>query len=154
RDNAGGARLSLGEQSTVQTGDDVADIDRYLTWDVAGALERIAKYQPGPFDLDVELQEEIVLRNWSIGAPEVREAEKHVWYPFAEEGVALTGVVSAQNDGQAQRRYLDELRKEKPVPLFGLLHYEKCRLIFQPLTLFGPKGIVHLMLSPEKIDRA
>jgi hypothetical protein len=154
QDDAGGARLSLGDQSTVRTGSEVQDYDPYLTWDVARALERIEKHEPGPFDLDVEMQEEIVLRQWKIGNPQQREAEKQVWYPFAEAGVTLTGEVSAQEDAKSQHKYLDEIRKKKPAPLFGLLHYEKCRLMFQPLTLFGSKGLVHLMLSPEKIDRA
>jgi hypothetical protein len=153
-DDSGGARLNLGEQSTIRPGANVDDFDRYLSWDVTRALERIDKHEPGPFDLDVEMQEEIVLRNWSIGTPEPREAEKQVWYPIAESGVALTGVASAQDDGKSHRKYLDEIRKTKPAPLFGLLHYEKCRLMFQPLTLFGPKGMVHLMLNPEKVDRA
>jgi hypothetical protein len=33
------------------------------------------------------------------------------------------------------------------------MHYELCRLIFQPLTAFDPDP-VHLMISNEKIDRA
>src|SRR5262245_38888176 len=153
-DEAGGARLSLGEQSTVQRGADVDDYQRYLSWDVARALALIEKHEPTPFDLEVEMQEETVLRQWSIGEPEPREAEKQVWYPFTESGVALTGVVSAQEDGKSHRTFLDEMGKKKPAPLFGLLHYEKCRLMFQPLTLFGPKGPAHLMLSPDKVERA
>ena len=38
--------------------------------------------------------------------------------------------------------------------MFGLLHYEMCRLIFQPLTVFEQKGPVHMMISAEKVDRA
>jgi hypothetical protein len=154
RDDAGGARLSLGDHSTVRTGSAVKDYEPYLIWDATRALERIDKHVPSPFDLDIELQEEVVLRHWSIGEPQERETDKQVWYPFAEPGVALTAAVSGQEDGKSQRQYLDEIRKKKPAPLFGLLHYEKCRLMLQPLTLFGPKGLVHLMLSPEKIDRA
>jgi hypothetical protein len=152
-DAAGGARLSLGHDSTVKQGAEVEDLEPYLSWDLAQALTRIDKHAPSPFDLDVELQEEVVLRNWSIGEPETRDAEKQVWYPLTVPGVALTAVASAQEDGKSQRKYLGEIRK-KPAPLFGLMHYEKCRLMFQPLTLFGPKGIVHLMLSPDKVDRA
>jgi len=163
-DDFAGGRLSLGEQSTVQVGDEVDDHDRYLAWDVARASERLEKHEPSPFELDVELQEEIVLRDWVIGDPEPREAEKQVWYPITASGIALTGVVSAQDDGKAHRTFIDEIRKKKPAPLFGLLHYEKCRLMFQPLTLFGPSPQgergrgegrqIHLMLSPEKVDRA
>jgi len=153
-DEAGGARLSLGDQSTVQCGAQIESYEHYLGWDLGRALERVEKQEPTPFDLDVELQEEIVLRNWSIGEPEERETEKQVWYPFTTSGVTLTGITSAQEEGKSQRKFLDEFRKKKPAPLFGLLHYEKCRLMFQPLTLFGPKGTAHLMLSPDKVDRA
>jgi hypothetical protein len=153
-DTTGGFRLSLTDQSTVRPGGEVEDYERYLTWGVGRALERIEKHEPGPFDLDVEIQEEIILRQWSIDEPVEREDEKQWWYPIVEAGIALTGVTSAQDDGKPQRKYLEEMRKKKPAPLFGLLHYEKCRLIFQPLTLFGPKGLVHLMLSPDKVDRA
>lgn len=153
-DDAGGARLMLGDQSVVRAGVKLDDYEQYLSWDIARTLERIEKHEPSPFDLDVEMQEEIVLRNFSIGAAQSREAEKQVWYDFTESGVALTGVASAQDDGKSQRKYLDELRKKKPMPLFGILHYEKCRLMLQPLTLFGRNGLVHLMLSPDKVDRA
>ncbi len=153
-DDAGGARLILGEQSTVQTGATVDNYEGLLAWDIARALERVAKHEPSPFELDVELQEEVVLRDWSIGDAEPREADKQVWYPITAPGVALTGVASAQDEGKSHRKYLDEFRKKKPVPLFGLMHYEKCRLMFQPLTVFGPKGVIHLMLSPDKVDRA
>jgi hypothetical protein len=153
-DGSSAARLSLGDQSTVSLGEPVDDYERYLTWDTGRALERIEKHEPTPFDLDVEMQEEIVLRHWKIGDPEEREAQKQVWYPVTDSGIELTAIASALDDGKSQRKYLDEIRKKKPVPLFGLLHYEKCRLMFQPLTLFGPKGLIHLMLSPDKVDRA
>lgn len=153
-DEAGGGRISLGEQSTVRAGEDVADYDPYLTWDLSRAIARIEKHEPSPFDLDVEMQEEIVLRDWSIGPAEPRETDKQVWFPITVGGVTLSAVASAQDDGKSHRKHMDELAKRKPAPLFGLMHYEKCRLMFQPLTLFGPKGIAHLMLSPDKIDRA
>jgi hypothetical protein len=154
RDEFGGARLALGEQSALRLGDTVEDYEPFLAWDVVRALERVDKHEPTPFELDVELQEEAVLRDWVIGAPEPREAEKQVWYPLMEAGVLLTAVASAQTDGDAHRKYLNRLGEDEVCPLFGLLHYEKCRLVFQPLTLFGPKGLVHLMLSPDKVDRA
>jgi len=37
--------------------------------------------------------------------------------------------------------------------LFGLLHYETCRLVLQPLALMTDRGPIHLMTSPEGIDR-
>jgi hypothetical protein len=153
-DDAGGARLSLGDASVVKPGKKFDPFESLLTWDRARAIERIEKHEPTPFDLEVEMQEEIVLRDWKLGKPEVREADKQVRYPLETGGVELTAIASAQDDGKSLRKYLDELGKEKkPAPLFGLMHYEKCRLMFQPLTAFGPKGRIHLMLSADKVDK-
>lgn len=37
--------------------------------------------------------------------------------------------------------------------LFGLVHYETCRLVLQPLALLTARGPIHLMTSPDGIDR-
>jgi len=37
--------------------------------------------------------------------------------------------------------------------LFGLLHYETCRFVLQPLALLTERGPIHLTTSPEGIDR-
>ena len=67
----------------------------------------------------------------------------------------MEAVVSKGTEGKALHKALEELRKRKQhPPLFGLLHYEKCRLKLQPLAVFGANGPEHLMLSAEKIDRA
>ena len=61
--------------------------------------------------------------------------------------------VSRGIEGNALRTALDEYRtkKQRP-PLFALMHYEKCRLILQPLAVFGKDGPEQLMLSQEKVD--
>ena len=152
-DDAGGTRLSLGDASTVRPGKKFDDFDRFLTWDIGKAIERIETHEPTPFDLGVEMQEEIVVRDWKLGPAEPREAEKQVRYPLLVGSVMLVALASGQEDGKSLRTYLETLGKEKAVPLFGLLHYEKCRLLFQPLTAFGPKGRIHMMLSPDKVDK-
>jgi len=43
--------------------------------------------------------------------------------------------------------------KSKP-PLFGTMHYESCRLLFQPLTALGKEGPEYLTISPGKISQA
>jgi hypothetical protein len=76
-------------------------------------------------------------------------------FPVLAEGLTMDAVVSKGNEGKALRKALEELRRKKqPSPLFGLLHCEKCRLILQPLAVFGSNGPEQLMLSSEKIDRA
>ena len=59
---------------------------------------------------------------------------------------------SAQDDGKSLRKYLAEIAKKKPAPLFGLMHYEKCRLMFQPLTLFGQRTQVKDVFTRYQAD--
>ncbi len=54
------------------------------------------------------------------------------------------------------KKGLDDLRKPKKArpPLYGLMHYERCRLVLQPLSTFGPSGPEYLTISAEKVDKA
>ena len=42
--------------------------------------------------------------------------------------------------------------KRVDTPLFAVMHYEMCRLMVQPLTLFTSRGPESLMLSKESFD--
>jgi hypothetical protein len=151
---SGGGRVSLNEQSTVTPGEPFTAWEQFLSWDPGAALERIRAHRPGPFDLDVELQEEVVLRDWEVGEPVGRDDGQSV-YPVRAGPAEFNAVVAAGAEGKALGKALEGLRKKKArPPLFGLLHYEKCRLVLQPLSVFEEAGPVHLMLSGEKVDRA
>jgi hypothetical protein len=154
-DGAGLGRLSLTEQTTVTPGDTFEDYGPYVSWDSTRAVERIKNHQHGPLDLEVELQEEAIFDAWELGEPLAKDEEKQWWYPLRQRVTEFTAVVPATNEGKSQKKMLDELggKKSRP-PLFGLVHYEKCRLMVQPLTVFAKDGPQHLMLSPDKIDRA
>jgi hypothetical protein len=146
-------RVTLAPDSTVTAGAPFADWGRFQGWDPAAALARLRAHEPGPFDLDVELQEEVVLHDWQVGEPSAGE-EGLVVYPVTA-GAEFDAVAPAGEDGKALRQALERLGKEKArPPLFGLLHYEKCRLALQPLAVFGDNGPEQLMISAEKVDRA
>jgi hypothetical protein len=34
------------------------------------------------------------------------------------------------------------------------MHYERCRLVFQPLSVFNENGPEYLTISQEKVDKA
>jgi hypothetical protein len=153
-DETGGARLTLGEGSKVSTGKEFTRWDRFRAWTPDAALERLRAYRPGPLDLDVELQEEIVLHDWQLGAPS-DEDEGQVVYPVTAGRATFHAVVSPGDDGKPLRQALDGLRKQSALPpLFALLHYERCRLVLQPLAIFGPEGMVYLTLSRDKVNMA
>ena len=58
-DGFGGGRISLGDESTVRSDEEFTAWEQFQTWDPVAALGRIQKHQPGPFDLDVEMQKKL-----------------------------------------------------------------------------------------------
>jgi hypothetical protein len=149
-------RVMLGPKSTVTAG---APFDRWsklVTWDTGRALERIRTHAISPLDLEVELQEEIVVTDYELGAaaPNPFRAEQQVM-PLCASGLELDAVVPDGPDGAELLAALADVRKGKKKPaLYGLVHYEMARLVFQPLTAITHKGTQHLMISSEKIDLA
>lgn len=165
-DETGRGRIQLGDNSTVSAGDEFHDWDRLLKEQRSGvlssaasnpwaaAIERIQRHEPGPFDLDVELQEEVVLEEWEPGDPH-DSTEGWTTYPLTCNNVEFDARAADGVEGKATRKRLDGLRKKKSIrpPLFGVLHYESCRLVFQPLTLFPADGPQYITISEESIDR-
>ncbi len=153
-DGFGGGRISLGQDSTVQRGDAFSDWESLQSWNREAAVKRIADHETSPFDLEVEMQEEVVLPDWSMDAESDDNRDGQHVYPVQSGDLELDAVVARSSEGEALKKTIEKLRKKKKKPpLFGLMHYEMCRLIFQPLTVFDPDP-VHLMISSEKIDRA
>jgi hypothetical protein len=150
-----GGRISLGEQSRVFAGAPFADWQRFRTWDPDAALQRVRSHPPGPFDLEVELQEEVVLDEWEIGEAAELAGQGQTVYPITHRGAVFEAVTNRGEEGKVLRNALDGLRRKKQrPPLFGLLHYEMGRLVLQPLSVFGKGGPEQLMLSAETGDRA
>ncbi|MBY0460259.1 MAG: hypothetical protein K2V38_23330 [Gemmataceae bacterium] len=154
-DESGGWRLALTDQSTVTSGKPFTGWDRFLQWTPAAAVERIAKHTPGPLDLDTELQEEIVLRGYDIGKPEDGDEPGQTVFPVTSGPVAFHAVVGAGLEGKALKAALEDVRKAKSPnpPLFGVMHYERCRLVFQPLTTFDGSPN-YITISKENVNKA
>jgi len=52
------------------------------------------------------------------------------------------------------RKQFSALSRQDPrPPLYGLVHYESCRILFQPLTAFVNQDIRYLAIAPESISR-
>jgi hypothetical protein len=155
-DESGVGRLTLTEEGTVTQGKPFAEWDRFLSWSPAPALERLEKHTPGPLDLETELQEEVVLRDYEIGAPADGDDPGQTAYPITAGHLTLHAVVGAGSEGKALKKCIDDLRKLKKnrPPLFGLMHYEKCRLVFQPLATFDDDGPDYITISKENVNKA
>jgi hypothetical protein len=149
------SRISLTDQSTVAPAGAFKKWEGFLEWSPEDAIERIRRHAPGPLDLDTELQEEIVLEDYEIGDALEGETPGQTIFPIAAGNLVLAAVVGAGLEGQALRKGLDDVRKLKKnrPPLYGLMHYERCRLTFQPLTAFRPEPD-YLTISKENVNKA
>jgi len=148
------ARLSLSDASTVTAGEEFDAWQSLVKWDLHQAAERLAQHRPTPMDLEIELQEEVFLSDWQPN--EQREHDdgydllpletSHL--PFevrldrGPSGVPLRGVITKM------------AQKKRRPPIYGVAHYEGCRIILQPLAAFGKNGIEYLTVSPDKISQA
>jgi len=157
-DEFGSGRLMLGPKSTVKPGAPFDDWESVVEWEPKRALERVRAHRASPLDLEVELQEELVVTDWELspGATNPNRKEQQV-FPLRFGALELDATVSTGPDGEELAKALKGFLKKgaKRPKLYGLLHYELCRLVFQPLSAFEddapPK---HLMISGEKIDLA
>lgn len=154
-DESGGGRLTLTDKSSVVAGAPYSEWTMFQSWSVKNAIERIRSHTAGPLDLDTELQEEIVLQDYEIGAPDAADTPGQLVYPITMGQLKFSAMVSADGEGAALRQNIDELRKlKKGRPcLYGLMHYERCRLALQLLTAFRPQPD-YLTISKENIKKS
>ncbi len=152
-EKSGSGRLTLLEKSSVKQGAKFEDWAQYISWDPLEALNRLQSHPPEPLDLDIELQEEIVLEDWQVELPVEDGHESQKTYPIIYKNVIFRAVVAKGADGTELDENLHKLLKAKtPPPLFGLLHYERCRLTLQPLSIFGGNGPEYLNICTKDVD--
>jgi hypothetical protein len=153
-DERGGGRLILSEKSQVTQGREFSAWEDFACWDPQQALQHIASYAPGPFDLEIDLQEEVVLRDWEFVDNKPERRDGYWLYTVSHGGAAIELRASASGEGEALRQALKALAKAKTrPPLYGLMHYQMCRLVMQPLALLEDAGPKHLMISEKNVDK-
>jgi hypothetical protein len=162
-DDRGGGRLLIGPKGTVTQHGKLADgWEPYTAWQVGPALARARAHVPSPLDLPNELQEEVVLADWTCKEDKARATPERRIFTVTTAGTAagleLDAVVPTGADGKTLAKHLEAHAKRKaggpkpPMPLYGLVHYELGRLVLTPLATLEPEGPLHLMLSNEKIN--
>ena len=107
-EESGSGRLSLTDQSTVMPGRAFTEWNRFLEWSPESVVERIHKHTPGPLDLETELQEEIVLRDYAIGDPGEGDLPGQTVYPITAGTLFLSATVSSEAEGKALRKNIDD----------------------------------------------
>jgi hypothetical protein len=148
-------RLNLGDASELKPDKPFEDWRSFWRWDLQRAAQRLESHRPTPLDLEIELQEEVVLDSWEAG--ERRECEEgYDALPILTERLAFEARLDRGPSGTPLNGVMTKLAKQKKgrPPLFGVAHYEACRMIFQPLTALGKDGPEYLTVSPDKISQA
>lgn len=155
-DERGGGRLSLGEPSEVTVGDKFTAWEPLFRWHPESALEHVQGYRPGPFDLEIDLLEEVVLEDWSFASTEFDPASRlgQARVPVECQQAEFQLTYSESEEGSAVRSALEKLQKKKQrPPLFGLMHYAACQLVVQPLTVLDDEKPRYLTISEKDVDR-
>jgi hypothetical protein len=152
-DATGCQRITMTEGSLVTAGAAFEDWEPLMQWDQAAALQRVQSHQPGPFDLEVEMQEEVFFKDWLI-QDSWQPDESNIVFPVVTNLFPCEATVPKVGENSTLIAELEALIKKKKDRgvLYGLMHYERCKMVLQPLTVFDKKGPKHLMISSEKID--
>ena len=150
----GVSRIQLLDDSKVTAGDEFENWTDFLTWDAKQAAERVRQHEISPFDVDVELQEEVVFDDYQLNKGVKDNDHDRVVLPLTYCDTEFDVSVSSTLEGQATMAVMKELaKKKKPVTLYGLLHYASCRLVVQPLTLFEDNKPNYITISDKAVDR-
>ncbi len=150
----GAARLTLGEASTMTACEAFADWRSRLSWEMGQAAERLERYRPTPMDLEIELQEEVFVSDWRAGEPRETE-EGYDLLPIETGFLPLEMRLDRGPSGVPVRGVMTKIARKKRRPaIYGLAHYESCRIVLQPLSALGKDWIAYLTVSPDKISQA
>jgi hypothetical protein len=147
-------RLMLGDSSEVRSTDPYSDWKSIWKWDLKSAFERLESHHPTPLDLEIELQEEVFVDEWEAGN-RTSSDEGYDLLPIDTGKLQLEARLDRGPSGTPLHGVMTTLaEKKKKPPLFGVAHYESCKLIFQPLAALGESGPQYLTVAPDKISQA
>ncbi|RJG37989.1 hypothetical protein [Motilimonas pumila] len=118
------------------------------------ARQQLSQYKPSPFDLEIDLQTEVLLVDWQMSEP-----YQAIGFPdrlainISATGNDYVALISTSEEGKALLLAMKRLAKLPSKPaLFALMHYELGQRVLQPLSVITSNGIEHLMLGEDKTD--
>jgi hypothetical protein len=150
----GAMRLSLSDASTLSAAEEFTDWQPLLSWDIHQAAERLEQHRPTPMDLEIELQEEAFIMSWQ--PEEIHPTDDgYDIMPIASNLLPLEVRLDRGPSGIPASGVMTKMaQKKRRPPIYGLVHYEACRFILQPLSVLTKDGIEYLTVSPDKISQA
>jgi len=156
-DDRGGGRLLLGPKSTAAEDGPHSSWEPLWRFDPAAALERVRRHCPGPLDLAVEMQEEVVLSDVKLSAEPVRVSEGRRDFSLtAAGGLAFDAAIPDGPDGMDMlprlRAGIKPSKETKSPLLYGVAYYEFGRMVLLPLAILKKDGPDLITLSNEKFN--
>ncbi len=150
----GATRLIFSEASTITLGEAYTDWSSLLGWDMRQAAERLDRHRPSPLDLEIELQEEVFVPDWHPGVEHV-EKDGYDLLPIETRFLPFEVRLDHGPSGVPVRGVVMKMAEEamRP-PIYGIAHYESCRIMLQPLSTLGKDGIEYLTVSLDNISQA
>jgi len=154
RQSPSATRLVLGDASEMKTADEFDDWRPLWRWDPRAAAARLEQHRPTPLDLEIELQEEVFVDRWEAGERKSTD-QGYDLLPISGGHLEFEARLDRGPSGTPLDAIMTRLaeKKRKP-PLYGVVHYESCKLVLQPLTALGKDGPEYLTVSPDKISQA
>jgi hypothetical protein len=151
---SGAKRLMLGEQSALTVGEPFAEWAALWEWNLREAANRLEQHRPTPMDLEIELQEEVIVSNWSAGEQQATD-DGYDLLPIETPLLPFSVRLDRGPSSAPANELLAKLAKENErPPIFGVMHYESCKLVLQPLSVLGKDGIEYLTVLPDRISQA
>jgi hypothetical protein len=147
-------RIVLNDASTMKSADEFSDWQSMWKWNPRGAAGRLNAHRPTPIDLEIELQEEVFLDQWQAGERKSSD-QGYDLLPMSMGSLQFEARLDRGPSGTPLHAVMIKIaEKKKKPPLYGVAHYESCRIILQPLTALGKDGPEYLTVSPDKISQA
>lgn len=136
-DERGAGRLALSPKSTVTEGAGVSTWAPLFQFDPEAALARVQRHTPGPLDLAVEMQEEVIVAGAKMNDQPIKSGDgRRVFALSLPTGLVLDAVIPDVPDGEELfKRLRDGLRSSSRPLLYGLVYYEFGRTMLLPLSL-------------------
>jgi len=132
-----GGRLALGPKSTVTEGPVHTDWPPFFRFNPAVALERVKRHTPGPLDLAVELQEEVIIAGATMSEQPIKTGDgRRLFALSGADGLSFDAVIPDGPDGEELLPRLRAALKQADKPLlYGITYYEFGRMMLLPLSL-------------------
>ncbi|MBD8528012.1 hypothetical protein [Pseudomarimonas arenosa] len=150
-------RIALGPESKLNLAAELDDWSAWVDWSPRAWLQKLKAHRPDPLELAVELNDEVLLRDWRLTTPfEISEQPgrgPEQVATLAACGMHWTLRVDAAESHLLQAIETAQAGAEGGPALFAMAHVELGRAVLTPLSLLDARP-AYITISEKQIDKA